>query len=63
MPDAVGIDFAITDPSLVGHGLGTRMLWRFTCDVVWMDYNTTTVVSVDGRAEQVCTLDLTRLFG
>ncbi len=87
-PDAVGIDFAITDPGLVGHGLGTRTLWRFVRDVVWMDYDTTSVVSspdpdnvaslrtlakigfvagdvvtVDGKPEQVCTLDLTRLFG
>lgn len=45
MPDAVGMDFAITDPGLCGRGLGTRMLWRFIHDVIWMDYNTTTVVS------------------
>jgi RimJ/RimL family protein N-acetyltransferase len=45
MPDAVGIDFAITDPTQVGHGLGTRMLWRFVRDVVWIDYDTTSVVS------------------
>ena len=45
MPDAVGVDFAITDPAQVGHGLGTRMLWRFVRDVIWMDYDATTVVS------------------
>jgi len=45
MPDAVGIDFAITDPAQIGHGLGTRMLWRFIRDVVWLDYDTTEVVS------------------
>jgi aminoglycoside 6'-N-acetyltransferase len=45
MPDAVGIDFAITDHALTGRGIGTRMLWRFIRDVVWLDYDTTSVVS------------------
>ncbi len=44
-PDAVGIDFAITDPGLVGRGIGTRLLWRFVRDVVWLDYDVSTVVS------------------
>ncbi len=44
-PDAIGVDFAITDPALIGHGLGTRMLWRFVRDVVWLDYDATQVVA------------------
>ncbi len=43
--DAVGIDFAITDPGLVGRGLGTRMLWLFVRDIVRLHYDTAVVVS------------------
>lgn len=45
MPDAVGLDYALTDPALIGRGLGTRMLWRFVRDVVWTDYQATQVVA------------------
>ena len=45
LPDAVGIDYALTDPGLIGHGLGTRMLWRFLRDVIWVDYDATQVVA------------------
>lgn len=45
MPEAVGLDFALTEPSLVGRGIGTRMVWRFLRDVVWMDYDSTLVVA------------------
>jgi len=38
MPDAVGIDFAIGDPSWVGSGLGTRALWVLIRDVVRPGY-------------------------
>ena len=55
MPDAVGIDYAITDPAQVGHGLGTRMLWRFVRDVVWMDYDSTHVVA-SPRTDNVASL-------
>ena len=59
MPDAVGIDFAITDPNQVGHGLGTRMLWRFVRDVVWMNYDATSVVSAPdpGNVASIRTLE------
>ena len=44
LPEAVGVDFAITDPALLGHGLGTRMLWRFVRDVVW-NHDATQVIA------------------
>ncbi|MGZ4479283.1 MAG: GNAT family N-acetyltransferase [Nocardioidaceae bacterium] len=37
-PDAVGFDYAIGDPALVGRRLGTRMLWAFLRDVVRPHY-------------------------
>jgi len=38
LPDAVGFDYLIGDPSLVGRGLGTRMIWSFLVDVVVPHY-------------------------
>jgi aminoglycoside 6'-N-acetyltransferase len=37
-PDAVGFDYLIGPPAWVGKGIGTRMLWRFLCDVVRPHY-------------------------
>jgi aminoglycoside 6'-N-acetyltransferase len=37
-PDAVGFDYAIGEPSWVGRGVGTRMLWTFLRDVVRPHY-------------------------
>ena len=37
-PDAVGFDYLIGDPSWVGRGIGTRMLWGYLRDVVRPHY-------------------------
>jgi RimJ/RimL family protein N-acetyltransferase len=37
-PDAVGFDYLIGDPSRVGSGVGTRMLWSYLRDVVRPHY-------------------------
>ncbi|MGZ6804138.1 MAG: GNAT family N-acetyltransferase [Nocardioidaceae bacterium] len=37
-PEAVGVDYLIGEPSLVGAGLGTRVLWRYLRDVVVPGY-------------------------
>ncbi len=37
-PDAVGFDYLIGDPSWVGSGIGTRMLWTYLRDVVRPHY-------------------------
>jgi RimJ/RimL family protein N-acetyltransferase len=37
-PDAVGFDYLIGDPSWVGTGVGTRMLWSYLRDVVRPHY-------------------------
>jgi aminoglycoside 6'-N-acetyltransferase len=37
-PDAIGFDYAIGDPSWVGKGIGTRMLWTYLSDVVRPHY-------------------------
>jgi len=37
-PDAVGFDYVIGDPALVGRGLGTRMVWTFLRDIVATHY-------------------------
>lgn len=36
--EAVGLDYLIGDPDLVGNGLGTRMVWEFCRDVLARDY-------------------------
>lgn len=36
--DAVGFDYAIGEPALVGRGLGTRMIWEFCRDVLRREY-------------------------
>ncbi len=41
-PDAVGIDYLIGDPRLVGNGLGTRLIWEFCRDVVLDQYDDVT---------------------
>jgi RimJ/RimL family protein N-acetyltransferase len=38
VPDAIGLDYAIGDPSWVGRGLGTRALWICIRDVVRPGY-------------------------
>jgi RimJ/RimL family protein N-acetyltransferase len=37
-PDAVGIDYLVGDPSWVGRGVGTRMLWAYLRRVVLPGY-------------------------
>ena len=37
-PDAIGIDYVIGEPSWVGRGIGTRVLWTFLREVVRPDY-------------------------
>jgi RimJ/RimL family protein N-acetyltransferase/8-oxo-dGTP pyrophosphatase MutT (NUDIX family) len=37
-PEAVGFDYAIGDPSRVGSGLGTRLIWEFCRAVLHRDY-------------------------
>ncbi len=37
-PDAIGFDYAIGEASLVGRGIGTRVLWLFLRDVVRPNY-------------------------
>jgi RimJ/RimL family protein N-acetyltransferase len=37
-PEAVGFDYLVGEPSLVGRGVGTRMLWAFLRDVVRPHY-------------------------
>lgn len=37
-PDAVAFDYAIGDPTWVGKGIGTRVLWTFLRDVVRPHY-------------------------
>ena len=37
-PDAVGMDYLLGDPSWVGSGIGTRMLWAYVRDVVVPHY-------------------------
>ena len=37
-PEAVGLDYLVGDPTWVGVGLGTRMLWTFLRDVVRPHY-------------------------
>lgn len=37
-PEAVGFDYAIGDPSWVGRGVGTRVLWQYLRDVVRPHY-------------------------
>ena len=43
-PDAVGMDYLIGDPSWVGRGIGTRMLWAYLRDVVRPHYPAVTEV-------------------
>lgn len=33
-PDAIGVDYLIGDPNLVGRGAGTRILWQFLTEHV-----------------------------
>ena len=37
-PEAVGVDYLLGDPSWVGSGVGTRMLWTYLRDVVVPHY-------------------------
>lgn len=37
-PDAIGLDYAIGLPSLVGKGIGARMLWTYLRDLVRPHY-------------------------
>ncbi|MGH3470449.1 MAG: GNAT family N-acetyltransferase [Nocardioidaceae bacterium] len=37
-PEAVGFDYAIGRPELIGRGLGTRMIWEFCRDVLRAEY-------------------------
>jgi RimJ/RimL family protein N-acetyltransferase/8-oxo-dGTP pyrophosphatase MutT (NUDIX family) len=37
-PDAVGMDYLLGEPSWVGSGVGTRMLWTYVRDVVVPHY-------------------------
>ena len=37
-PDAVGMDYLLGDPSWVGSGIGTRLLWAYVRDVVVPHY-------------------------
>ena len=37
-PEAVGVDYLLGDPSWVGSGVGTRMLWAYLRDVVVPHY-------------------------
>ena len=37
-PEAVGLDYLVGDPTWVGVGIGTRMLWTFLRDVVRPHY-------------------------
>jgi len=37
-PEAVGIDYLIGDPNLVGKGVGTRVLWKFLAEHVAPGY-------------------------
>lgn len=37
-PDAVGFDYLIGDPALIGRGVGTRMIWEFCRDVLRREY-------------------------
>lgn len=37
-PDAVGFDYLLGDPALVGKGLGTRLVWEFCRDVLRRDH-------------------------
>ncbi|MEO5710122.1 MAG: GNAT family N-acetyltransferase [Nocardioidaceae bacterium] len=37
-PDAVGFDYLVGDPTWVGSGVGTRMLWTYLRDVVRPHY-------------------------
>ena len=37
-PDAVGMDYLLGEPSWVGSGVGTRMLWAYVRDVVVPHY-------------------------
>lgn len=37
-PEAVGFDYLIGDPAVVGRGLGTRMIWTFVRDVLVPTY-------------------------
>ena len=50
-PDAIGVDYVIGEPSWVGKGIGTRVLWTFLRDVVRPHYPDATkyVASPDHR--------------
>lgn len=37
-PDAVGFDYLLGEPGLVGRGIGTRVIWEFCRDVIRRDY-------------------------
>jgi RimJ/RimL family protein N-acetyltransferase len=37
-PGAIGLDYLVGDPSWVGRGVGTRMLWHFLRDVIRPHY-------------------------
>ncbi len=37
-PDAIGFDYVLGDPALVGQGIGTRMIWTFCRDVLVPSY-------------------------
>lgn len=37
-PDAVGVDYLIGDPNLVGKGVGTRVMWEFLTQYVRPNY-------------------------
>lgn len=37
-PDAIGFDYLIGEPALVGRGLGTRVIWEFCRDILHRDF-------------------------
>jgi RimJ/RimL family protein N-acetyltransferase/8-oxo-dGTP pyrophosphatase MutT (NUDIX family) len=37
-PDAIGFDYLIGEPGLIGRGIGTRMIWEFCRDVLRREY-------------------------
>jgi aminoglycoside 6'-N-acetyltransferase len=47
VPGAIGIDYLIGDPALIGHGIGTRLVGEFIDAVVRIEHPTVTRVIAD----------------
>ncbi|HKE63864.1 MAG TPA: GNAT family N-acetyltransferase [Micromonosporaceae bacterium] len=54
--DAVSIDYAIGDASVVGHGVGTRVIWHYIREVVLARYPGTRYLVADPSVANVASI-------